>query len=52
MFGHAVQRSCMALCVFCSILLSFAFADRLGIKRMDLGLMCRSQFGHRRRQLL
>ena len=39
MSGHALQRSCTAMCVFCSTLLSFAFADRLGINPMDLGLM-------------
>ena len=50
--GHALQRSCTAMCVFCSTLLSFAFADRLGINRMDLGLMCQSLYGHRRRQPL
>ena len=45
MSGHALQRSCTAMCVFCSTLLSFAFADRLGINRMDLGLMCQSLYG-------
>ena len=40
MFGQALQRSCMAMCIFCSTLLSFAFADRLGINPMDLGVMC------------
>ena len=52
MFGWALQWSCMATCVFCSTLLSFAFADRLGINPMDLGLMCHSLYGHRRRQPL
>ena len=52
MFGQALQRSCMAMCVFCSTLLSFAFADRLGINPMDLRLMCQSVYGHRRRQPL
>ena len=52
MSGHTLQRSCMAMCVFCSILLSFAFADRLGINPMDLGLMCHSLYGRRRRQPL
>ena len=52
MSGHALQRSCTAMCVFCSTLLSFAFADRLGIHPMDLGLMCLSLYGHRRRQPL
>ena len=52
MSGHALQRSCEAICVFCSTLLSFAFADRLGINPMDLGLMCLSVYGHRRRQPL
>ena len=50
--GHTLQRSCTAMCVFCSTLLSFAFADRLGINPMDLGLMCQSLYGHRRRQPL
>ena len=40
MFGQALQRSCMAMCVFCSTLLNFVFAGRLGINTMDLGLMC------------
>ena len=52
MFGQAPQRSCTAMCVFCSTLLSFAFADRLGINPMDLGLMCPSLYGHKRRQPL
>ena len=52
MFGRALQWSCMAMCVFCSTLLSFAFAGRLGINPMDLGLMCQSLYGHRRRQPL
>ena len=52
MFGQALQRSCMAMCVFFSTLLSFAFADTLGINPMDLGLMCQSLYGHRRRQPL
>ena len=50
MFGQAVQRSCMAMCVFCSTLIGFAFADRLGINPMDFGLMCQGLYGHRRRQ--
>ena len=52
MFGHALQRSCKAMCAFCSTLLSFVFAGRLGINPMDLGLMCLSLCGHRRRQPL
>ena len=52
MFGHALQWSCMAMCVFCSTLLRFVFAGRLGINPMDLGLMCLSLCGHRRRQPL
>ena len=52
MFGQALQRSCMAMCVFCSTLLSFVFAGRLGINPMDLGLMCLSFCGLRRRQQL
>ena len=40
MSGHGLQWSCTAMCVFCSTLLSFAFAHRLGINPMDLGLMC------------
>ena len=52
MSGQALQRSCTVMCVFCSTLLSFAFADRLGINPMDLGLMCQSLYGHRRRQPL
>ena len=52
MFGQALQWSCTAMCVFCSTLLSFAFANRLGINPMDLGLMCQSLYGHRRRQPL
>jgi hypothetical protein len=38
--------------VFCSTLLSFVFAGRLGINPMDLGLKCLSLCGHRRRQPL
>ena len=38
--------------VFCSTLLNFVFAGRLGISPMDLGLMCPSLCGHRRRVLL
>ena len=52
MFGHTVQRSCMAMWVFCSTSLSFVFAGRLGINLMDLGLMCLSLCGQRRRQPL
>ena len=52
MFGRALQRSCMAMCVFCSTLLSFVFAGKLGINPMDLGLMCLSLCGPRRRQPL
>ena len=40
------------MCVFCSTLLSFAFADKLGINPMDLGLMCHIRYGHRRGQPL
>ena len=39
MFGQAMQRSCTAMCIFCSTLLGFTFVDRLGINPMDLGLM-------------
>ena len=52
MFGHALQRSSMAMYVFCSTLLSFVFAGKLGINPMDLGLMCLSLCGLRRRQPL
>ena len=52
MFGPALQRSCMAMCVFCSTLLSFVFVGRLGINPMDLGFMCLSLCGLRRRQPL
>ena len=52
MSGHALQSSCTAMCIFCSTLLSFAFADGLGISPMDLGLMCLSVYGHKRRQPL
>ena len=52
MFGHIVQRSCMAMCVYLSTLLSFVFACRLGINPMDFGLMCLSLCGQRRRQPL
>ena len=41
-----------AICVFCSTLLSFVFAGRLGINHVDLGLMCLSLCGHGRRQPL
>ena len=51
MFGQALQRSCMAMCVFCSTLLSPVFVE-LGINPMDLGLMCLSLCGLRRRQPL
>ena len=39
---YGAEQSCMAMCVFCSTLLGFAFADTLGINPMDLGLMCQS----------
>ena len=52
MFGQALQRSYMAMCVFCSTLLSFAFAGRQGITPLDLGLMCLSLCGLRRKQPL
>ena len=52
MFGHALLWSCLAMCVFCSTLLDFVFAGRLGINPMDLGLMCLCLCGHRRRQPL
>ena len=52
MFGHTLQRSCMAMCAFCSTLFGFVFASRLGINPMDLGLMCLSLCGHRRGQPL
>ena len=35
MFGHTLHRSYMAMCVFCSTLLNFVFAGRLGINPMD-----------------
>ena len=50
--GHALQRSCMAMLVFCSTLLSFAFADRLGINPMDPGFTWQSLYGRSRRQPL
>ena len=40
------------MCVFCSTVLNFLFAGRLGINPMDLGLMCPSMCGLRRRQPL
>ena len=40
------------MCIFCPASLSFAFASRLGINPMDLGLMCQSLCGHKRRQPL
>ena len=52
MCGHPLQRSCMAMYVFCSTLLNFVFASRLCISPMALGLMCLSLCGHRRRQPL
>ena len=52
MCGQALQRSYMAMCVFCSTLLNVVFAGRQGIRPMALGLMCLSVWGHRRRQLL
>ena len=52
MSGQALQRSSTAMCVFYSTLLGFAFAHRLGINPMDLGLMCQSLYGQRRRQPL
>ena len=52
MCGHGLQWSCMAMCVFCSTSLNFAFAGRSGISPMALGLMCPSLYGHRRRQPL
>ena len=51
MFGHTLQWRCNARCVFCSTLLSFAFAGRLRINPMDLGLML-SLCGRMRRQPL
>ena len=40
----------ISMCIFCSTLLNCVFAGRLGISRMDLGLMCHvSLRGHRRR---
>ena len=50
--GHSVQWRYMATCVFYTTLLNFVFAGKLGISRMDLGLVCRSLCGHRRRQPL
>ena len=52
MSTHALQKSCAAMCVFCSTLLSVAFTNRLGINPMDLGLMCLSLYGQGRRQTL
>ena len=51
MCGHALQRSCMAMCVFCSTLLNFVFASTLGISLVALGLMCLSLCGQRRQPL-
>ena len=39
----------MAICVFCSTLLNFVVAGRVGIGPMDLGLMFLSLCGYRRR---
>ena len=50
LFGQALQQSCMAMCIFYSTVLSFVFAGGLGINPMDLGLMCLSPCGQRRRQ--
>ena len=52
MCGHALQRSCMAICVFCSTLLNFVFTGRLSFSPMAFGLMCPSLCGQRRRQQL
>ena len=52
MCRQALLWSCMAMCVFCSTLLNYIFVGRLGISPMDLGLMCLSLCGHRRRQPL
>ena len=38
--------------VFCCTLLSFVFTGRLDINPMDLGLMCLSLCGHRKKQPL
>ena len=52
MCGQALQWSCMAMWVFCSTLLHFVVAGRLGIGPMGLGLMCLSLCGHTKRQPL
>ena len=44
MFGQALQRTCVAMCMFCSPLLGFVIVGRLGINPMDRQ--------RRRRQLL
>ena len=46
MCGHALQWSCITLCVFCSTLPNLVFVDKLGISPLDLGLMCLSLYGH------
>ena len=52
MCGHALQWSCMAMCIFYFTLLNFVCTGRLGISRMALGLMHLSLCGQRRRQPL
>ena len=42
----------MAMCVFCSTLLHFVFADGLGINPIDFGLLCLSLCGHMTRLTL
>ena len=42
MCGQALLSNCMVLCAFCFMLLNFVSADRLGIRPMDFGFMCRS----------
>ena len=37
------------MCVFCSIIIKFVFAGRLGIIPMNLGLMCVGEYPHRAR---
>ena len=48
MCGQALQWRCMAMCT----LLNFAFTGNVGMSPMDLGLMCLSLCGHKRKQPL
>ena len=52
MWKGSAAELLLAMCVFCSTLLNFVFAGTLGIGPMDLGFMCPSLCGHRRRQPL